>query len=150
MIVGVPRETFPGERRVALVPVVIPNLVKAGLEVVVEAGAGEKPAIPTPTIAAKGAKILPSRADVFGTADIVRPGAVLRLERPDRQGRSPAPSSRSGTDRLPASTRLDRDDPRDRGEGCHLILRRADAAHHPRARAWTRCPPWRPSAATRR
>ena len=40
MIVGVPRETFPGERRVALVPAVIPNLAKAGLEVVVEPGAG--------------------------------------------------------------------------------------------------------------
>jgi len=40
MIVGVPRETFPGERRVALVPAVIPALAKAGLEVVVQAGAG--------------------------------------------------------------------------------------------------------------
>jgi NAD(P) transhydrogenase subunit alpha len=40
MIVGVPREIFPGERRVALVPAVIPNLKKAGLEVVIEAGAG--------------------------------------------------------------------------------------------------------------
>ena len=40
MIVGVPRETYPGEQRVALVPAVIPNLLKAGLEVVVETGAG--------------------------------------------------------------------------------------------------------------
>jgi len=40
MIVGVPRETFPGERRVALVPAAIPNLKKAGLEVAIEAGAG--------------------------------------------------------------------------------------------------------------
>ena len=40
MIVGVPRESFPGERRVALVPATIPNLTKAGLEVVLEAGAG--------------------------------------------------------------------------------------------------------------
>ena len=40
MIVGVPRESFPGERRVAIVPAVIPSLTKAGLEVVVEAGAG--------------------------------------------------------------------------------------------------------------
>ena len=38
MIVGVPRENFPGERRVALVPIVLPNLSKAGIEVVVEAG----------------------------------------------------------------------------------------------------------------
>ncbi len=40
MVIGVPRETFPGERRVALVPAVIPTLKKAGFEVVVEAGAG--------------------------------------------------------------------------------------------------------------
>ncbi|MGH9563159.1 MAG: NAD(P)(+) transhydrogenase (Re/Si-specific) subunit alpha, partial [Terracidiphilus sp.] len=40
MIVGVPRESFPGERRVALVPSVVPNLAKGGMEVVVEAGAG--------------------------------------------------------------------------------------------------------------
>jgi len=33
MIVGVPKETFPGERRVALVPVVVPNLLKAGFQV---------------------------------------------------------------------------------------------------------------------
>src|SRR5579875_1188938 len=36
MIVGVPRESFPGERRVALVPSVIPNLAKAGMEVIVQ------------------------------------------------------------------------------------------------------------------
>ena len=40
MIVGVPRETFPGERRVAVVPSSIPTLGKGGLEVIVEAGAG--------------------------------------------------------------------------------------------------------------
>ena len=40
MIVGVPRENYPGERRVALVPAVIPNLTKAGLEVLVQTGAG--------------------------------------------------------------------------------------------------------------
>ena len=49
MIVGVPREIFPGERRVALVPAVIPNLAKVGLEVVVEAGAGADAGYPTRT-----------------------------------------------------------------------------------------------------
>src|SRR5260370_4478836 len=39
MIVGVPRESFPGERRVALVPAAVPNLTKAGLEGAIEAGA---------------------------------------------------------------------------------------------------------------
>jgi NAD(P) transhydrogenase subunit alpha len=71
MIVGVPRETFPGERRVALVPIVIPNLSKAGIEVVVEAGAGVDAGFPDAEYAAKGAKVLGSRAEVFAAADIV-------------------------------------------------------------------------------
>jgi H+-translocating NAD(P) transhydrogenase subunit alpha len=71
VIVGVPKENYPGERRVALVPVVIPNLAKAGLEVVVEAGAGEQAGYPDTAYTEKGAKIVPDRAAVFGTADIV-------------------------------------------------------------------------------
>ena len=71
MIVGIPREIYPGERRVALVPAVIPNLAKAGLEVVVEAGAGIEAGFPDAEYAAKGAKIVPDRAEVFGAADIV-------------------------------------------------------------------------------
>ncbi len=71
MIVGVPKESYPGERRVALVPVVIPNLMKAGLEVVVETGAGEPAGYPDAAYTEKGAKILPDRTSVFGTSDIV-------------------------------------------------------------------------------
>jgi NAD(P) transhydrogenase subunit alpha len=71
MIVGVPRESFPGERRVALVPGAIPNLTKAGLQVVVEAGAGASAGYPDADYVAKGAKIVPDRAGVFGAADIV-------------------------------------------------------------------------------
>ncbi len=71
MIVGVPRETFPGERRVALVPTVIPNLAKAGIEVIVEAGAGVEAGFPDAEYAAKGAKIVAERSEVFRSADIV-------------------------------------------------------------------------------
>ena len=71
MIVGVPKESYPGERRVALVPVVIPNLTKSGLEVVVESGAGEQAGYPDASYVEKGAKILPSRAAVFSAADII-------------------------------------------------------------------------------
>lgn len=71
MIVGVPRESFPGERRVALIPAVIANLKKAGLEVVVEAGAGSEAGYPDSEYADKGAKLVPQRADVFRTADII-------------------------------------------------------------------------------
>ncbi|HKV60653.1 MAG TPA: NAD(P) transhydrogenase subunit alpha [Candidatus Acidoferrum sp.] len=71
MIVGVLRESFPGERRVALVPAAIPNLTKAGLEVVVEAGAGIGAGYPDADYAAKGAKVISDRSEVFRTADIL-------------------------------------------------------------------------------
>ena len=71
MIVGVPRESFPGERRVALVPAVIPALAKAGLEVIVQAGAGIEAGYPDADYVAKGAKIVADRAEVFRAADII-------------------------------------------------------------------------------
>jgi NAD(P) transhydrogenase subunit alpha len=71
MIIGIPREIFPGERRVAMVPAVVPILAKAGLEVVVEAGAGVDAGFPDAEYTAKGAKILATRADVFGTAEVI-------------------------------------------------------------------------------
>src|SRR5271170_8014619 len=89
MIVGVPRESFPGERRVAMVPAVIPSLTKAGLEVVVEAGAGREAGYLDTEYAAKGAKILPTRAEVFGAADIVV--QVLCYGSNDRTGKADVP-----------------------------------------------------------
>jgi len=71
VIVGVPRESFPGELRVALTPAVIPSLAKAGIEVVLEAGAGVGAGYPDADYVAKGAKIVPQRADVFPIADII-------------------------------------------------------------------------------
>src|SRR5256885_7716927 len=71
MIVGVPRETYPGEQRVALVPAVLPNLLKAGLEVVVETGAGAAAAHRDEEYVSKGARLVPTRADVFRTADVI-------------------------------------------------------------------------------
>jgi len=71
MIVGVPRESFPGELRVALTPAVLPSLAKAGIEVVLETGAGVGAGYPDADFMAKGAKLLPQRADVFRTADII-------------------------------------------------------------------------------
>jgi NAD(P) transhydrogenase subunit alpha len=70
MIVAVPRENHPGERRVALIPAAIPPLVKAGLEILVEAGAGQPAGYSDGQYVEKGAKIAPSRKDTFA-ADIV-------------------------------------------------------------------------------
>jgi H+-translocating NAD(P) transhydrogenase subunit alpha len=89
MIVGVPKESFPGERRVAVVPAVIPNLAKTGLEVVVEAGVGAEAGFPDAEYAAKGAKVLPDRAAVFGTADIIT--QVLCYGSNDKTGKADLP-----------------------------------------------------------
>ncbi|HUY14144.1 MAG TPA: Re/Si-specific NAD(P)(+) transhydrogenase subunit alpha [Terriglobia bacterium] len=70
MIVGVPKEVFSGERRVALVPAVITSLVKAGFEIVIEAGAGTAAGFPDSHYAEKGAKIV-DRAEVFRSAGVV-------------------------------------------------------------------------------
>jgi H+-translocating NAD(P) transhydrogenase subunit alpha len=71
MIVGVPKEIYPKERRVALVPAVIPSLTKSGLEIVVEAGAGIAAGYPDADYQAKGARLIASRAEIFQTADII-------------------------------------------------------------------------------
>jgi NAD(P) transhydrogenase subunit alpha len=89
MIVGVPRESFPGERRVALVPAAIPNLTKAGLQVLVEAGAGVQAGYPDADYVSKGAKIVPDRSEVFRTADIVL--QVLCYGSNDKTGKADLP-----------------------------------------------------------
>jgi NAD(P) transhydrogenase subunit alpha len=61
MQVAVLRETYPGERRVALVPAVVPTLVKSGLGVVVQAGAGSAAGFPDGAYEQAGAKIVSSR-----------------------------------------------------------------------------------------
>jgi proton-translocating NAD(P)+ transhydrogenase subunit alpha len=89
MIVGVPRESYPGERRVALVPMVIPNLAKAGMDVVVEAGAGVAAGYPDAEYAAKGAKLMEQRAEVFRVADIIV--QVLCYGSNDKTGKADVP-----------------------------------------------------------
>jgi NAD(P) transhydrogenase subunit alpha len=71
MIVGVPKEIYPKERRVAIVPAVIPNLKKSGLEVMVEAGAGILAGYPDAEYADKGAQLIANRAELFQKAEIV-------------------------------------------------------------------------------
>ncbi|PYV48930.1 MAG: NAD(P)(+) transhydrogenase (Re/Si-specific) subunit alpha [Acidobacteria bacterium] len=71
MIVGAPKEIYPGERRVALTPVVVPMLAKAGLEVAIEAGAGVAAGYPDALYKDKGAKVLTDRAPVFAQSDII-------------------------------------------------------------------------------
>ncbi|HSC46270.1 MAG TPA: NAD(P) transhydrogenase subunit alpha [Candidatus Acidoferrum sp.] len=94
MIVGVPKESYPGERRVALVPAVLANLAKAGLQVMVEAGAGASAGYPDTEYADKGAQVVQSRAEIFSAADIIV--QVLCYGSNDKTGREDLPLLRNG------------------------------------------------------
>jgi len=94
MMVGVPRESFPGERRVALVPAAVTGLIKAGLEVLVEKDAGLEAGYTNSEYESKGAKIAASRADVFAQADII--AQVLCYGANDRTGAADLPLLRKG------------------------------------------------------
>ena len=76
MIVGIPKETGTGERRVALVPELVPKLTKAGVEVIVQSGAGTAAGFLDAAYAEAGARVEP---DVFDQADVllkVQPPAI--------------------------------------------------------------------------
>ncbi len=94
MIIGIPKESFPGERRVAMVPSVVPGLTKAGFEVAIEAGAGVSAGYLDKDYADKGAKVLAGRADVFKTADVVV--QVLCYGSNDRTGKDDVALYRQG------------------------------------------------------
>jgi len=70
MRIGVPRETWPGERRVALIPAAAAALRKSGLEVIVEEEAGTEAGFPSSAYQTAGAAIAPRR-EVFASADIL-------------------------------------------------------------------------------
>ncbi len=71
MLVGVPRESFPGERRVALAPMTLAHLKKAKLEVMIESGAGASAGFLDAAYADHGASIAASRREVFSAADVI-------------------------------------------------------------------------------
>lgn len=71
LVVGVPSETYPAERRVALIPASLAALKKAKLEVVVQAGAGAAAGFLDADYIAAGAELVPHRHEVLARADIV-------------------------------------------------------------------------------
>lgn len=85
MIVGVPKEVFPGEARVALTPQAAAILIKSKVEVIVEAGAGVAAGFEDSAFAAKGAKVV-SRGDVFGQADVLLQVRTSGAESSDAAG----------------------------------------------------------------
>ena len=90
---GIPRETFPQERRVALIPRQCEVLKKAGLEVIIEQSAGISAGFPDELYVARGARIS-NREDVFREADII--AQVRCLGANPEAGRSDLPLLRPG------------------------------------------------------
>jgi NAD(P) transhydrogenase subunit alpha len=70
-VIGVPKEIFPGEKRVATVPDVVPKLVKLGFSVIVQSGAGDAANFSDDTYRAAGAEVMPTAADLWAKSDIV-------------------------------------------------------------------------------
>jgi len=71
MTIGVPRENFAGEKRVATVPEVVERLIKLGFEVLVESGAGNEANFSDEAYQAAGARIAPDAAALYAGAGMV-------------------------------------------------------------------------------
>jgi NAD(P) transhydrogenase subunit alpha len=71
LIVGVPKETYPGERRVALVPAAQKALSRSGAEVCIETGAGDAAGLPDKLYQDAGVQILDGRDELFRKADVI-------------------------------------------------------------------------------
>ena len=80
MRIGVPKETTPGERRVALVPDTVRRMVKAGIEVVIQQGAGANAGIGDALYTKAGATVAPDQRATLGQADL-----VLKVQGPTRE-----------------------------------------------------------------
>ena len=80
MLIGVPLETLPGEKRVATVPEVVEKLVKLGFSVAVQSGAGDAANFADDTYRAAGAQIVPTAADIWAKSDIVFKARVPTLD----------------------------------------------------------------------
>ena len=93
MKVGIPKETFPGERRVAMAPAVLPALAKIGITAVVESSAGEAAGWPDAEYKEKGAEISTSREEVFQADCILQ---VRSLGANPEQGRADLALMRPG------------------------------------------------------
>jgi len=71
IVIGVPKETYAGERRVAMVPDAIASLTRAGASVLVESGAGLAAGITDEQFSAKGATIVANRDEILSGSDVL-------------------------------------------------------------------------------
>jgi NAD(P) transhydrogenase subunit alpha len=70
-VIGVPKETAAGEKRVATVPEVVEKLIKLGFKVAVQSGAGDAANFADDTYRAAGAEIITDAAQLWASSDIV-------------------------------------------------------------------------------
>jgi H+-translocating NAD(P) transhydrogenase subunit alpha len=80
MKIGVPLESYPGEKRVAIVPEVVGRLQKLGVEVLIEEGAGIGSHYPDPAFQEVGAVLIHGQGQLLGEADL-----VLRVQPPTEE-----------------------------------------------------------------
>ncbi len=90
MKVGAPKETAPGEARVALTPESAGRLQKLGYECLVEAGAGLAASITDAAYEAAGVEVVPSAADLWAKADI-----IVKVREPSMQEIEAAPDGKT-------------------------------------------------------
>ena len=143
LTIGVPRETFPGERRVALTPRACESLGKLGAGVIIEESAGVSAGFPDALYVARAAH-LGTRAEVFEQADIIAASALTRAPIRGRARGSAAAARRPNRDWIRRTA--------DGGGEAAILAERAFRfspwswcrASRGR-RAWTRFPPWPPS-----
>lgn len=77
MLIGVPKESYPGENRVSIIPSDVKKLVKLGAEIVIEAGAGANAGFSDEEYNQTGARVSSGRDEILAASDV-----VLRLRKP--------------------------------------------------------------------
>src|SRR6185312_9237999 len=95
MLIGVPREIASGERRVALVPEVVPQLTRAGHRVMIERDAGLRAGFPDDAYRAAGCDLADRPQEIYAAAEM-----ILKVQRPGRDessGEAELDMMKSGT-----------------------------------------------------
>ena len=99
LTIGVPRETFPGERRVALTPRAAEALGKLGAGVVIEGSAGADAGFPDEQYVGRSARVA-TRAEVFEQSDIIVQVRSLGVNPEEGRAGSAFAAARTGIDRI--------------------------------------------------
>ncbi|MBT88376.1 MAG: NAD(P)(+) transhydrogenase (Re/Si-specific) subunit alpha, partial [Candidatus Marinimicrobia bacterium] len=80
MNVAILKETLPGENRVAAIPATVKEMVKSGMKVLVESGAGENSHISNDEYKNAGAEIVSDRANLLANTDLILKVAPAELD----------------------------------------------------------------------